>query len=181
VAAGRGACFRERRGSSLDSRGIGAGKHVPTEVESFGPLGLVAQRDAGDAVEEGFLLDASTVSEDERGPRLEILHLEISDRLEQAKALERNRVAIRETARAGVKRQDERQPACHPREPGEDRAKPFGIVGVFCAMQRQQRVGRRAREPCARARACGCGGEQALCFQHDVANHVDAAGDSLGC
>ena len=67
-----------------DAVGVATYDTVPTGLDRLRPLCLVAQRDAGRAVEIGFLLDPARISEDGGGRLLQPHHIPVIDRLRQA-------------------------------------------------------------------------------------------------
>lgn len=117
---------------------------VPACLHQLDPLGLIAQGDAGNAVEEGLFLNAARVGSDEGGKLFQLHHGQIADGLDQVHGF-CQRVQppglLQHGARARVQGPDHGQGFCGSNKRVDDGRQALGVVGVFGSVDGGQHVG----------------------------------------
>ena len=167
-----GAGGAERRAEAL---GVDADERVPAGLDRVDPLGLLAQRDAGDAPQVGLALDAARVGGDACAPRSRASISRVGDRLDAARrwsGTARPRHSIRRARCAGAAG---RRPASgRPAEAVEHGPQARRVVGVVVAMDRREQVLGRSTSPIA-SRA-----SDSSMSQSGSPVHVDGPADAFG-
>ena len=163
---------RRRRERLLDAgndvRGLRADDAIGAVGDRDRPLGVLAQREAGNAERGRLLLQAAGVGEDQARVRRQREKVDVAERLGQDDAVEPALEAelAQAVARARVHGKDDRHPARTTwRTRVQDAAERLAIVHVRRPVQRQDGVRARRRPACDRGcdRASQSAGDGAAC------------------
>src|SRR5260370_10041763 len=132
---------RSRRGGpelahlARDGAAVAPHEHVPPAVHCFGPLGGVPDCDARAARKVRLLLHAAGVGDDDLRALFQDQHLQVADRVDDPHVLGH----VPDNASSpGMNREDREHPGGG--DAVEDRFQPLGLLGVFGAMNGEQRV-----------------------------------------